>query len=59
VNKEKITVCPYCDSKVGEHFEIHEVMVHPEKRQRFWTQEYREWREEQEKALQKKRRKNG
>jgi len=38
--------------------EIHEVLVHPEKRERFWTPEYREWKAEQDKALAKKKRKN-
>jgi hypothetical protein len=57
MTKEKITVCPYCDSKVGEHFEIHEVLIHPEKRERFWPEEYKAWKAEQDKALAKKKRK--
>jgi hypothetical protein len=50
--------CPHCGKNFGNHLEIHEVLVHPEKRERFWTPEYREWKAEQEKSLAKKKRKN-
>jgi hypothetical protein len=58
MNPNEISVCPHCGSKVGKHYEVHEVMVHPELRERFWTPEYREWKEEQNRLLAKKKRKN-
>lgn len=59
MNQEATTtsVCPYCSAPVGEHFEIHEVLVHPEKRARFYTPDYIEWKANQEKALTKKKKK--
>lgn len=52
------SICPYCQKDVGSHFDIHEVLVHPEKRARFYTTEYVAWKEEQDKKLSKKKKKS-
>jgi hypothetical protein len=54
---EEIDTCPHCQAKVGAHLEVHEVLVHPEKRERLWTDEYRRWKDEQMKAIKKSNRK--
>ena len=51
------TTCPYCGDYVASTFEVHEVLMHPEKRQRFWSPEYIAWKEEQDASLTKKKRK--
>lgn len=40
------------------HFDIHEVLVHPDRRARLYPPEYIEWKAEQAKALAKKKKKN-
>jgi len=52
----KLTVCPYCGSQVGERgMDIHEVLMHPEKRVRFHTEEYKQWCAEQAKSKSKRK----
>jgi len=52
----KLTVCPYCNSHVGHNgMDVHEVLIHPEKRSRFHTDEYKQWSAEQAKTKSKRK----
>lgn len=51
------STCPYCGDYIASALEVHEVLVHPEKRARFYTPEYLEWKKEQDASLAKKKRK--
>ena len=51
------TVCPLCGKNVGVNgLDCHEVMMHPEQREKFWTDEYRQWLAEQQSNKKKKKR---
>lgn len=50
------SVCPHCGKKVSD-FDLHEVLVHPDKRN--YPQEYLEWRKKQDAELAKKKKKKG
>lgn len=51
------SVCPHCQKHVGSHFDVHEVLMHPDKRARLYPPEYIEWKAEQDKSRAKKKKK--
>lgn len=45
--------CPHCGKDVALSFDVHEVMMHPDKRN--YPQEYLDWKEHQRKEFEKKK----
>lgn len=48
-------ICPHCQEHVGTHFDVHEVLVHPEQRERLYPPEFKAWKADQAKKLTKKK----
>jgi hypothetical protein len=45
--------CPHCGKKVARSFDVHEALVHPEKRAK--PQEFLDWQRDQRSQLAKKK----
>lgn len=50
-----IEVCPYCGKTLNNSFDIHEYMMHPEKRK--YPPEYIVWKRQQDAEFAKKKKK--